>query len=90
MNTENSVRGLQNQMFGVFLFLTLFSQVTNELAPAFCDQRMLYEARERPSKTYSWQSFMIANIAVEMAWNSVRGIPSIPHCRRCRTLRLTK
>ncbi|KAL2755434.1 hypothetical protein ACRALDRAFT_1082331 [Sodiomyces alcalophilus JCM 7366] len=74
LNSENSVRGLQNQMFGVFLFLTIFSQIVNEMAPIFCDQRTLYEARERPSKTYSWQSFMAANIMVEMAWNSLMSV----------------
>ncbi|UPK90458.1 hypothetical protein LCI18_001393 [Fusarium solani-melongenae] len=70
MNTDNTMRGLQNQMFGVFLFLSIFSQISEQLMPVFCDQRTLYEARERPSKSYSWQSFMIANISVEIAWNS--------------------
>lgn len=36
----------------------------------------MYEARERPSKAYSWQAFLAANILVEMAWNSVRAFLS--------------
>ncbi|KAL2670276.1 hypothetical protein Neosp_014743 [[Neocosmospora] mangrovei] len=70
MNMDNTMRGLQNQMFGVFLFLSIFSQISEQLMPVFCDQRTLYEARERPSKSYGWQSFMIANMFVEIAWNS--------------------
>lgn len=58
-------------MFGVFLFLTIFGQVVEQILPIFCQQRELYEARERPSKSYSWQSFMFANLVVELAWNSV-------------------
>lgn len=71
LNSDNTIRGLQNQMFGVFLFLTIFSQIVEQVMPVFCQQRTLYEARERPSKSYSWQSFMLASIAVELAWNSV-------------------
>ncbi|KAG5759293.1 hypothetical protein H9Q72_012575 [Fusarium xylarioides] len=74
MDGENTVRGLQNQMFGVFIFLTIFSQVAEQMMPAFVEQRTLYEARERPAKTYSWQSFMFANLTVEIVWNSFIGI----------------
>lgn len=42
--------------------------------PHFCTQRDLYEVRERPSKTYSWKSFMIANIVVELPWNTLAAI----------------
>lgn len=58
-------------MFGVFIFLTVFSQVVEQIMPVFVLQRTMYEARERPSKAYSWMAFLIANILVEMAWNSV-------------------
>jgi len=34
----------------------------------FVAQRALYEARERPAKTYSWQSFMFSQILVEFPW----------------------
>lgn len=74
LNAENTQRGLQNQMFGVFIFLTIFSQIVEQIMPVFVSQRTMYEARERPSKAYSWKAFMIANILVEIAWNSVRGL----------------
>ncbi|KAL1877939.1 Multidrug resistance protein [Diaporthe australafricana] len=76
LNSENSIRGLQNQMFGVFLFLTIFNQIIDQMMPSFVEQRTLYEAREQPSKTYSWQSFLFANIVVEMAWNSLIAVLS--------------
>ncbi|KAF5552562.1 ATPase [Fusarium phyllophilum] len=74
MDGENTVRGLQNQMFGVFIFLTIFPQAAEQMMPAFVEQRTLYEARERPAKTYSWQSFMFANLTVEIVWNSFIGV----------------
>lgn len=58
-------------MFGVFFLIMIFQQINSQMYPEFCTQRTLYEARERPSKTYSWQTFMLANIIVEAVWNSV-------------------
>lgn len=58
-------------MFGVMMFLTIFTQVINQMLPAFVAQRTMYEARERPSKTYSWKAFMVSSMLVEAAWNSV-------------------
>lgn len=58
-------------MFGVFIFLSIFPQLINQIMPVFANQRTMYEARERPSKAYSWKAFMSANIVVELAWNSV-------------------
>jgi ABC-type multidrug transport system permease subunit len=37
-------------------------------------QRTLYEARERQSKTYAWQAFVLSNIAIELAWNAFMAI----------------
>lgn len=41
--------------------------------PHFVKQRELYEARERPSKTYSWQVFMFSNIVSELPYAIVMG-----------------
>jgi ATP-binding cassette subfamily G (WHITE) protein 2 (PDR) len=68
---ENTIQGLQNQMFGVFVFLFVVIQLLYQIMPLFISQRDLYEARERQSKTYAWQAFVLSNIAVEMAWNAV-------------------
>lgn len=43
----------------------------NRIQPQFVIQRSLYEARERPSKTFSWQTFMLSNILVELPWNTL-------------------
>jgi ATP-binding cassette subfamily G (WHITE) protein 2 (PDR) len=69
---ENTQQGLQNQMFGVFIFLFVVIQLIYQIMPMFVTQRTLYEARERQSKTYAWQTFVLSNIVVEMAWNAVR------------------
>lgn len=59
-------------MFGVMIFLTIFTQIVQQMLPDFVAQRTMYEARERPSKTYSWKAFLVSTILVEAAWNSVR------------------
>ncbi|KAL1851111.1 Multidrug resistance protein [Paecilomyces lecythidis] len=68
-NAKNSIQGLQNQMFGLFMLLTIFGQLVQGIMPLFVTQRSLYEVRERPSKTYSWKVFMLSNILGEIPWN---------------------
>ena len=70
----NSLQGLQNQLFAVFMLLTIFSNFCQQIMPHFVTQRALYEARERPSKTYSWQAFILSNIIVEIPWNSLMAV----------------
>lgn len=70
---ENSLQGLQNQLFSIFMFLTIFGQLVQQIMPHFVTQRSLYEARERPSKAYDWRAFMLSNIIVELPWNAVAG-----------------
>ena len=67
-------QGLQNQMFSIFMTFTIFGQLVQQIMPHFVTQRALYEVRERPSKTYSWQSFMISNIVVELPWNALMAV----------------
>ncbi|CZR65741.1 probable multidrug resistance protein CDR1 [Phialocephala subalpina] len=64
----NSQTGLQNQMFGIFMLGSILPNLVEQTHPRFVTQRDLYEARERPSKSYSWKSFMLANILVELLW----------------------
>ncbi|KAK2775830.1 hypothetical protein FQN53_002962 [Emmonsiellopsis sp. PD_33] len=68
--SENTIQGLQNQMFGIFVFLLVVIQLIFQITPEFVPQRALFEARERQSKTYDWKVFMISNIVVELVWNS--------------------
>ncbi|KAJ5398236.1 hypothetical protein N7509_006349 [Penicillium cosmopolitanum] len=71
---DNTKQGLQNQMFGVFVFLFVIVQLVLQIIPTFVTQRTLYESRERQSKTYAWQAFILSNIAVEFAWNTLMAI----------------
>lgn len=71
---QNSMQGLQNQMFSIFQLLTVFGQIVQQSMPQFVIQRSLYEARERPSKVYSWKVFMLSQILVEIPWNSLMAV----------------
>ena len=53
------------------MLMTIFGNLVQQIMPNFVTQRALYEARERPAKVYGWQSFMYANIIVELCWNTV-------------------
>ncbi|KAL8874372.1 MAG: hypothetical protein Q9174_000271 [Haloplaca sp. 1 TL-2023] len=69
-----SIQGLQNQLFSIFMLLTIFGNLTQQIMPHFVTQRALYEVRERPSKTYGWKVFMLSNIFVELPWNSLMAV----------------
>lgn len=71
----NSQQGLQNQMFAIFMLLIIFPNLVQQMMPSFCVQRSLYEVRGRPSKAYSWKSFMLASIFVELPWNIIMALP---------------
>ncbi|KAL2006612.1 hypothetical protein VTN00DRAFT_9280 [Thermoascus crustaceus] len=73
-HAQNSLQGLQNQMFSIFMLMTIFGNLVQQIMPNFVTQRALYEARERPSKTYSWQAFMMANLIVELPWNTLMAV----------------
>lgn len=73
-NAPNSIQGMQNQMFAIFNILTVFGQLVQQSMPQFVIQRDLYEARERPSKVYSWKVFMLAQIIVEIPWNALMAV----------------
>ncbi|KAL4933792.1 ABC drug exporter AbcA [Aspergillus undulatus] len=72
--SPNSIQGCQNQLFSIFMLLTIFGQLIQQIMPHFVAQRDLYEVRERPAKTYSWKAFMVSNILVELPWNSLMSL----------------
>ncbi|OAA59858.1 ABC transporter [Niveomyces insectorum RCEF 264] len=67
-------QGLQSQMFSIFLLLVVFAFLTYQTMPHFIRQRELYEIRERAARTYSWTVFMLANIVVELPWNTLAAL----------------
>lgn len=77
INGVNTAQGLQNQLFGTFIFLFIVIQMMYQIMPIFISQRTLYEARERQSKTYRWQAFVLSNVVIELAWNLVGSEPCL-------------
>ncbi|KZF23845.1 putative ABC transporter [Xylona heveae TC161] len=73
-NAPNSMQGLQNQMFAIFMLMTIFGNLVQQIMPHFVTQRALYEARERPAKCYSWKAFMLSNILVELPWQTLMAV----------------
>lgn len=73
-NAGTSLQGMQNQLFAIFMLLTIFANLLQQIMPHFATQRALYEVRERPSKTYSWIVFILANIVVELPWNTLMSV----------------
>lgn len=65
---QNSLSGMQNLMFSIFIFTMVFNSLVQQLMPYWVIQRDLYEARERPSKIYSWKVFVASQITVEIPW----------------------
>ena len=72
-NADSSLQGLQNQMFSVLMFITIFNPLLQQMLPTYVDSRDLYETRERPSKAFSWKAFMLSQIVSEIPWNSFIG-----------------
>jgi ATP-binding cassette subfamily G (WHITE) protein 2 (PDR) len=72
--TPTSLQGVQNQLFSIFMLMTIFGNLVQQIMPHFVVQRALYEVREQPSKTYSWKVFMMSNIIVELPWNTLMAV----------------
>ncbi|WKT53988.1 AAA ATPase domain [Fusarium oxysporum f. sp. vasinfectum] len=70
-NANDTLAGVQEVIFAVFLLTTIFSTL---IQPLFITQRSLYEVRERPSKAYSWKAFVTANIIVEIPFQIITGV----------------
>ncbi|KAF2759425.1 putative ABC multidrug transporter [Pseudovirgaria hyperparasitica] len=72
--SPSSIQGLRNSMFSTFLFFMSFSQVIQQIMPHFVESRALFEAREGPSKTYSWTTFILSQIIVEIPWQTLMSV----------------
>ncbi|KAL2705150.1 hypothetical protein AAEP93_000400 [Penicillium crustosum] len=71
---KTSLQGMQTVIYSLFMICTIFSSLAQQIMPVFVSQRSLYEGRERPSKSYSWKAFLIANIIVEIPFMIVMGV----------------
>ncbi|KAJ9093998.1 Multidrug resistance protein [Naganishia cerealis] len=70
---NNSMRGLQNQMFGTFMYFIVFNTLVQQMLPYFVRQRDIYEVREAPSRTYSWFTFITAQVTGEIPFQIAVG-----------------
>lgn len=73
-NQPVSQQGVQNQIFSFFMLLVIQIFMCYQAMPNFITQRNLYEARERPAKTYTWKAFMLGNLFVEVPWNTLAAL----------------
>ncbi|KAH0541819.1 hypothetical protein FGG08_003702 [Glutinoglossum americanum] len=65
----NSVQGLQNKLFAIFMAVILAIPLMNQLQPRWAALSALYLVREKPSKAYHWSTFVLSNIIVEIPYN---------------------
>ncbi|KXH27782.1 ABC-2 type transporter [Colletotrichum nymphaeae SA-01] len=72
--SDNSLQGLQNQLYAFFMCLTTVNEFSKQIMPMFIPQRALYEVRERPSRVYRWTTYFLSNIAIEMIWNTIAAV----------------
>ncbi|KDN44914.1 putative SNQ2-ABC transporter [Tilletiaria anomala UBC 951] len=70
---KGTIASLQNQIFGVFIGLVLSTSLSQQLQPVFLQMRNLFEARERPSKIYSWPVLVLSALLTELPWNWLGG-----------------
>ncbi|PKS08034.1 hypothetical protein jhhlp_006646 [Lomentospora prolificans] len=73
-DADDSQQGFQNALFSIFLLCSIFPTLVNQIVPKFVVQRALYEVRERPSRSYGWQVFILSQILVEIPWHLLLGI----------------
>ncbi len=64
---------LQNKLFAIFIALVLSTSLSQQLQPVFLQLRGVFEARERPSKIYSWPVLVSTAFIVEMIPNYIGG-----------------
>ncbi|OUM53523.1 hypothetical protein BVG19_g2815 [[Candida] boidinii] len=70
---DTSQQGLQNQMLSVFMFTVVCNTLIQQYLPNYIYQRDIYEVRERPSKTFHWATFILAQVTAEIPWNILVG-----------------
>ncbi|RCK57612.1 Multidrug resistance protein CDR1 [Candida viswanathii] len=70
---QNTLQGLQNQMFAVFMFFLPFNTLVQQMLPTYVKQRAVYEVREAPSRTFSWFAFIAGQISAEIPFMTVAG-----------------
>ncbi|KAK9475786.1 ABC-2 type transporter-domain-containing protein [Lipomyces japonicus] len=68
-NSDFSLAGVQNLLFGVFLSIIVGVPNINQLQPRAIVFREIYEVRESPSNTYHWSCMMLGLFLAEVPYN---------------------
>ncbi|EPE27473.1 P-loop containing nucleoside triphosphate hydrolase [Glarea lozoyensis ATCC 20868] len=63
--SPTSLQGIHSQLFAIFTFYTILSNLMQQIVAQFLERRALFEAREGPSKTFSWMAFLISAAITE-------------------------
>jgi ATP-binding cassette, subfamily G (WHITE), member 2, PDR len=71
--TDNSVQGIQNTLFAIFMQAVVYPPLVFQIIPKFAANRELYEVSERASKMYAWPAFLIAQSIAEMPYQILMG-----------------
>ncbi|PSN70792.1 ABC-transporter [Corynespora cassiicola Philippines] len=66
---NNSIQGLQNKTFAIFMILLLCLPLMVLLQPRLIALREIYDVREKFSNMYHWSVFVVASILVEIPFN---------------------
>ncbi|KIY47084.1 pleiotropic drug resistance ABC transporter [Fistulina hepatica ATCC 64428] len=65
----DSQQGTQNKLFSMFMSMIISVPLAQQLQTVFLNMRSVYEARERPSRMYSWTALVTSQIVVAIPWN---------------------
>ncbi|KAJ4312514.1 hypothetical protein N0V94_007407 [Neodidymelliopsis sp. IMI 364377] len=68
---SNSVQGLQNKIFSIFMLLVLCLVLMVLVQPRLIELRKIYDVREKHSNMYHWSVFVAANVLVEIPANLI-------------------
>lgn len=76
--SPTSLQGLQSQFFAIFTFFTTLSNLMQQIVAQFLERRALFEAREGPSKTFSWAAFITSAVIVEATYQCILAVCTFP------------
>ncbi|KAH3674878.1 hypothetical protein WICPIJ_009448 [Wickerhamomyces pijperi] len=72
-NIQDSIVGIQNTIFAVFLALVITAACMNQIEARALPARELYEVRESKSNTFHWSTIIIAQYVNELPYHLVLG-----------------
>ena len=72
--SPSTLQGTQNQIFAIFLVMTAFTNLDQQIVSQHLGYRSLFETRESPSRIYHWTVFLISNVLVELPWQTLMSV----------------